>query len=78
MRTAKISSKSQIVIPADVRRELGLLPGDNLGIRVDGESIVLTKQPASWLKGLEPFRGDPVWKGYAAQVLRERAEGDDR
>ena len=44
MPRAKLSSKSQIVIPAEVRRRLGLEAGDVLNVEVEGEYILLRKQ----------------------------------
>lgn len=76
--TIKLSSKSQIVIPAEARRRLGLRPGDRLSIEVERDAIVLRKAPGSALAGLEEFIGDPVWAGYAEELLRERVEGDQR
>lgn len=76
--TIKLSSKSQIVIPAEARRQLGLRPGDRLSIEVERDAIVLRKAPESALDGLEEFIGDAVWSGYAEELLRERTEGDQR
>ncbi len=40
--TTKLSAKGQIVIPADVRRALGLKPGQTLQVRKTGSGIMLT------------------------------------
>ncbi len=77
MRTAKLSSKSQIVIPVAVRRELGLEPGDHLEVEVQGDSIVLRKQIGSWVERLDRFSGK-MWRGYADEVRRERSQWDRR
>jgi AbrB family looped-hinge helix DNA binding protein len=37
----KISSKGQVVLPAPIRRKLGLRPGDPLDAMVEGGRIVL-------------------------------------
>lgn len=72
MPTTKISSKSQIVIPAEVRRKLGLRSGDVLHVEVEGERVVLTKQNRdSALQRLERFRGEH-WKGAADALQRDR------
>lgn len=39
--TATVSSKGQVVIPADVRRKLGLTQGSTLRFRVEGDSVRL-------------------------------------
>lgn len=77
MRTAKLSSKSQILIPAEIRRQLGLQPGDHLGLEVQGDSIVLRKQTASWVECLDRFSCE-IWRGYADEVQRERSRGERR
>jgi AbrB family looped-hinge helix DNA binding protein len=39
-----LSSKGQIVIPADLREALGLEPGDRLLIRQDGQTLRLERR----------------------------------
>ena len=75
MPRVKLSSKSQIVVPAEVRRALGLEPGDVLDVEVQGDRMILTRSDASDpLERLRAFVGDPVWKGYSAEVERSREE----
>ncbi len=69
----KLSSKHQITVPADIRRELAIEAGDQLIVSVRNGVIVMV-----------PFRGDAVeqlgglhreiWEGEAAQdyVNQER------
>ncbi len=40
--TTKLSAKGQVVIPADVRRELGLRPGQTLQVRKAAGGVMLT------------------------------------
>jgi AbrB family looped-hinge helix DNA binding protein len=40
--TTKLSAKGQVVIPADVRRELGLKPGQTLQVRKAAGGVMLT------------------------------------
>lgn len=40
--TTKLSAKGQVVIPADVRRALGLKPGQTLQVRQTGSGVMLT------------------------------------
>lgn len=42
---ATVSSKGQVVIPADVRRKLGLSQGSVLRFVVEGDSVRLTAAP---------------------------------
>ena len=41
--TAKISSKAQTVLPKEVRRRLGLGPGDTIRFRETDQGIVIEK-----------------------------------
>ena len=76
MSTATLSSKSQIVVPADVRASLGLQPGDQLSIVVEGDHAVLRKQQGSALDALTSLV-DPVrLAGAMAEVERARDEWD--
>jgi AbrB family looped-hinge helix DNA binding protein len=43
MLTAKISSKGQSTIPAEIRKKLEVGPGDTIGFRIEGERITLQK-----------------------------------
>lgn len=35
----RITAKGQVTIPANIRRQLGLLPNTEVGFRVDGDSV---------------------------------------
>jgi AbrB family looped-hinge helix DNA binding protein len=43
MITARISSKGQSTIPAEIRRKLAVRPGDSIGFVIDGERVTLQK-----------------------------------
>lgn len=55
MSNARLSSKSQIVVPAEVRRKLGLKPGDEIIVEVEGDHAVLRKCSKSPLEALLAF-----------------------
>ena len=56
MEKVKLSAKGQIVIPARIRRELGLSEGDRLFIeRRQGE--VILKPKLSELRGIDKLEG---------------------
>lgn len=78
MRTARLSSKSQIVIPADIRRQLGLQPGDNLQMYVEDQQIVITKE--SSIDALERLRAlaGSLDFSISDEILRSRAEWESR
>ena len=44
MMTVKLSSKGQLVIPKEVRQELGLKAGDELRVNVMDGKIVIRRQ----------------------------------
>lgn len=77
MPSTKISSKSQIVIPAEVRRQLGLETGDVLQVEIDGNCVGLRKEADSWLARLATFRGKH-WEAASEELQRERERWDER
>jgi AbrB family looped-hinge helix DNA binding protein len=46
MPNAKITSKGQVTIPAEVRAALGLKQGDMLAFEVQAEYVVVRKRPS--------------------------------
>jgi AbrB family looped-hinge helix DNA binding protein len=76
MPLAKLSSKSQIVLPAKIRRKLGIQPGDMIEITQQGETILLRKAPASFVEELEHCCSG-LWKGYEQELQGEREEWDN-
>ncbi len=44
MRTSTLTSKGQVTIPAEVRKRLGLHPGDRVGFVVDGGEVRLVRK----------------------------------
>lgn len=39
----RITSKGQVTIPKDIRDKLGVAPGDEVGFREEGQSIIVEK-----------------------------------
>ena len=72
--TIKISSKYQIVIPREARKNLNLKAGDKLIVKVNNEKIILYPQPKSYAKyslGL----GKETWRGVdATEYVRKERE----
>ncbi|GAB6043257.1 AbrB/MazE/SpoVT family DNA-binding domain-containing protein [Endothiovibrio diazotrophicus] len=75
MSTATLSSKSQVVLPADVRRQLGLHAGDRLVIDAEDGRVVIEKAPISFVDALEALGGE-LWHGYADELEDGREEWD--
>jgi antitoxin PrlF len=67
---SKISANSQTVIPRDVRKRLGVRPGDTLRYRVTERGVLLDKAPAN--KADDPFAAFAEWSSAAD----EKAYGD--
>ena len=70
-----VSSRGQVSIPAEVRRELGLEKGSKLLVVAEGESILLKKIDGSMLdKSLEEIL-QPMWdQAEDAGLSQEDAE----
>lgn len=73
----KVSSKNQIALPAEVRKELGIKCGDTLYVGVVGKHLMLFKEPEDWVEYLRGL-GKEVWEGIDAQeyVNAERDSWD--
>ena len=70
-----VSSRGQVSIPAEVRRELGLEKGSKLLVVAEGENILLKKVDDSMLdKSLEEIL-QPMWdQAEDAGLSQEDAE----
>ncbi|MGH2354574.1 MAG: AbrB/MazE/SpoVT family DNA-binding domain-containing protein [Chloroflexota bacterium] len=62
MVTVKVSRKNQIAVPAAVRRQLGIQPGDRLSVQVEGSRLVLQREPEDILGALLGLAPE-VWQG---------------
>jgi AbrB family looped-hinge helix DNA binding protein len=75
VQVVTMSTKGQIVIPAEIRNELGIEPGSRISISVEGSRIVLRPM----LKVIEELCG--ITKGgpsMADELIAERQEEDRR
>ena len=59
MLSVKVSTKHQIVVPAEARRRLGVEAGDRLSVEILDDRLVLRRRPA---KASERLRG--IAKGF--------------
>ena len=75
MARVRLSSKSQVVVPAEVRNTLGVGPGDEIDFTTEGSQVVVRKAGRSAVDRLAEFAG-PLWEGYADEVRRDRDEWD--
>jgi AbrB family looped-hinge helix DNA binding protein len=44
MLTSALTSKGQVTIPSDIRRQLHLRPGDKVGFMVENDHIVMVRK----------------------------------
>jgi AbrB family looped-hinge helix DNA binding protein len=60
--TTRVSKKSQIVIPKEIRETVGISEGDELIVDVEGDRVILKVKPKSYTKKLRGLHKN-VWKG---------------
>jgi AbrB family looped-hinge helix DNA binding protein len=70
--TARVSAKYQVVIPKAVREALHIRPQDNLIFMMDGESVIIRPQPASFTQALSGLHRH-LWPEPDAWLEEERA-----
>ncbi len=75
MPLARLSTKSQVVIPVSIRKSLKLRPGDLLEIEMEDGQIIMRKAADSALEQLLECASD-VWKGYHRELETMREEWD--
>jgi AbrB family looped-hinge helix DNA binding protein len=72
----KISRNGRVVLPASIRRRLGIRPGDLMDISVNGGRVVLTPRKSRSRKArivVDPITGLPVLSaGPGAPVLTSK------
>lgn len=77
MLSVKVSSKHQIIVPAQVRRELGIKAGDRLSVEVRGQELVMRQDGSAvdrlYGAGKGMYGPDPV-----AYVRALRDEWEER
>jgi antitoxin PrlF len=76
---ATMTSKGQLTIPAEVRRQLGLKAGDRVVFHIEDHEVRLTPAKSRLAAGYQsiPALAEPkTWDEIAAIVREERAEAD--
>lgn len=70
--TLILGKQGRLVIPAEVRAELGLAPGDHLHLHVAGARLVLQRQPDA-VEELRALAKDvPPSRAFVEELLAER------
>ena len=71
MQRVKLSSKNQIAVPAEIRSKLGIEPGDQLLVDVQGNMILLLPEPKDWVAATQGL-GREIWQGIdPVEYVRE-------
>jgi AbrB family looped-hinge helix DNA binding protein len=71
MALAKLSSKSQVVLPAAIRKALNIHPGDHLEITSKDDAILIRKASPSATEALDACSSD-IWEGYEDELKQAR------
>jgi AbrB family looped-hinge helix DNA binding protein len=67
--TQRVGAKGQVVIPKDIRDEIGLQPGAEVDFERDGEAVRILPAGTAATRGL---RGRYAASGLAAALLADR------
>ena len=70
---SQLSTKGQIVIPARLREELGLVPGTPVSIEREGDALILRPVTAAFVRSLRGY-----FRNAGLGELREREHRDDK
>ena len=70
----QLGAQGRVVIPAHLRRQLKLKPGDHLVVRREGERIVLEPRAAVAARLLARFSGVPADVSLVDELLTERRD----
>lgn len=70
----RVGPQGRVVIPASIRTELGIIPGEKLVARVDGGRVVLEKREKVLRRVRNRFRSVPSDVSLADELIRERRE----
>lgn len=72
MTYAIVSTKGQLVIPANIREQLGIKPGTRVAIRVDGGQVILDPQSIdAKIRRIKSMRGYTAGSPSGTDILLE-------
>lgn len=72
-----LSSKGQLVIPSELRKQLGMRPGTGVSLEVEGDRIVLVPDSKLELKNMKGWlKGKPSMLEYLQQE-RDKERGNE-
>ena len=74
MQPSTLTSKGQVTIPADVRKRLGLHPGDRIAFLVEGDEVRLVRKENRVEAAFGICKPDrSLTTDQMEQVIRDRA-----
>jgi AbrB family looped-hinge helix DNA binding protein len=68
----RIGPQGRAVIPASIRKELGLRTGDTVAVRVEGGRVVIESRKAVLERLLHTFDHVPKTRSLSRELLAER------
>lgn len=77
IESSTLSAEGRVVIPASIRKALGLEPGDTLSFRVEGERVLMTTRATAIAELQQLFAGRRPSDGLRASddlIAERRAE----
>lgn len=72
MAEIKLGRQGRIVIPVEMREELGLEEGEKLSARVEGDRLVLESRLAAFERLRKEFREAAKGRDPVAELIAER------
>jgi AbrB family looped-hinge helix DNA binding protein len=74
-----LSSKGQLVIPSELRKQLGMRPGTGVSLEVEGDRIVLVPDASlNWRSLRGCLKGKPSALDYLQAERRKEREREER
>jgi len=70
----KVGPKGRVVVPAQIRRELGIEEGTELMARVEGDGVVLEPRAAALRRLRKLFAHIPRDRSLVDELIAERRE----
>lgn len=74
-----ISSKGQLVIPSEIRKQLGLEPGTGVSLELEGDRILLVPDSKLHLRDMKGWlKGKSSMFDYVQQERKREKDNEDR
>ncbi len=77
--SAKVTSKGQITLPGELRKALGIKPGDRVNFRKTDKGnyeLVTKSKTMEDIKGIIPYDGPPLSTDDIVELVKRTRRGD--